>query len=34
MYITDCQDTMHVVGCIVNEILAAQEEDRVVKWVK
>ena len=25
---------MHVVGSIVNDILAAQEEDRVVKWVK
>lgn len=25
---------MHIVGCILNDILAAQEEDRIVKWVK
>ena len=25
---------MQIVGCIVKEILAAQEEDRIVKWVK
>ena len=33
-YMDQCVHTMHVVGSILGEILAGQEEDRVVKWVK
>lgn len=32
-YMEKCRDTMHVVGSIIGEILANQEEDRIVKWV-
>ena len=28
-----CRETMHVVGSIIGEIMANQEEDRIVKWV-
>ena len=29
-----CMETMHIAGSVLTEILDAQEEDRVVKWVK
>ena len=29
-----CMETMHIAGGILNEILEAQEEDRIVKWFK
>ena len=33
-YVDDCRDTIHIVGSIINEVMARQEEDRIVKWVK